>query len=222
MFAVDTNARHARPMFVSWARRRGGGRIVRLVALMSVLGCGNQQRRETAALAPEDARQYYPLEAGWRWAYDVEKAGDHILAIYAVVERQGDTAVLQAGEEKIVYAVLPEGIARRAPDKESPDPDFLLKSPLRAGARWPIDGGGTAVVAKAGHTVTVPAGTYANCVVVEESRVEPARLVRTTYAPGVGPVAIEYLVHDTGTGKYETALRASLRGATPPGADPLN
>jgi hypothetical protein len=201
-----------------WWRR--GRLLVGPLALMSVIACARQQPRDAAGPASEDARHYYPLDRGWRWAYDIEKAGDHILAIYAVVERQGETAVLQAGEERIVYAVLPDGIARRAPSKDSPDGDFLLKSPLRAGARWSIDGGGTATVARAGHTVTVPAGTYANCVVVEESRVEPARLVRTTYAPGVGPVNVEYLVHDAGTGKFETALRASMRGATPPGAEP--
>src|SRR4030095_7900400 len=106
----------------------------------------------------------------------------------------GDRAVLQAGEERIVYAVLPEGIARRAPSPDQPTGDFLLRSPVRAGAHGTIEGGGTAPVAQAGRTVVVPAGSYANCVVVEESRVEPARLVRTTYAPGVGPVALEYLV----------------------------
>jgi hypothetical protein len=68
----------------------------------------------------------------------------------------------------------------------------------------------------------VPAGRYDGCIVVEESRLDPPRLVRTTYAPGIGPVAIEYLVHDPATAQFQTALRASLRGATPPGKDPLD
>ena len=99
--------------------------------------------------------------------------------------------------------------------------DFLLRSPLRAGAQWPIDGG-TATVAAVGKQVDVPAGSYPDCIVVEESRTDPPRLVRTTYAPGVGPVAIEFLVHDPASAQFQTALRASLRGATPPGKDPLD
>lgn len=195
-----------------------------LAGLLWVLGACASARPagpDPAAPPPEDARAFYPLEAGWKWAYDVEKGGDHILAVYAVIERQDALVTLQAGGERIVYSVLPEGIARRPPGKESPSGDFLLKSPLRAGASWPIDGG-TATVAAAGQSVTVPAGNYTGCIVVEENRMEPARLVRTTYAPGVGPVAIEYLVHDPASAQFQTALRASLRGATPPGKDPLD
>ena len=120
-----------------------------------------------------------------------------------------------------MYAVLPEGIARQAPGKAGPAGDFLLRSPVRTGASWPVEGG-TATVAATGRTVTLPSGgRYDNCAVIEENRTDPPRLVRTTYAPGVGPVSIEYLVHDPGSGQFETALRASLRGVTPPGADPL-
>jgi hypothetical protein len=173
-----------------------------------------------AAPPPEDAREFYPLETGWKWAYEIEKGGEHILAVYAVVGRQGAVATLEAGDERIVYTVLPEGIARRPPGTESATGDFLLRSPVRAGAQWPIDGG-TATVAAVGKQVTVPAGDYRGCVTIEESRTDPPRLVRTTYAPGVGPVTIEFMVHDPATAQFQTALRAKLRGATPPGKDPL-
>ena len=110
---------------------------------------------------------------------------------------------------------------RRASSGESGarDPsndDFLLKSPLRLGAQWPILGG-TATVAAVAKTVTVPAGDFSNCVVVEENRSTPARLVRTTYAPGTGPIAVDLLVHDEVTGAFQPALRARLRGVTAPG-----
>ncbi len=171
---------------------------------------------------PEDASAYYPLQAGWKWAYEIDRAGQTLLAVYAVVQREGPTAVLQAGDEKLVYAVRPDGIVRGEPaaDPATP-PDFLLKSPIRLGTQWPIDGG-TATVASVGKTVSVPAGEFINCLVVEENRSSPARLVRTTYAPGTGPIAIDMLVHDDATGAYEPALRARLRGVTAPGADPLN
>jgi hypothetical protein len=170
---------------------------------------------------PEDASEFYPLMAGWRWAYDIEKGNEQILAIYAVVQRNGDVAILQAGEERLVYAVLPQGIIRGEPVRDAAPGDFLLKSPLRLGAHWPILGG-TATVAAVGKTVTVPAGAFSNCVVVEENRSSPARLVRTTYAPGTGPIAVDLLVHDDATGVFQPALRARLRGVTAPGADPVS
>jgi hypothetical protein len=59
-------------------------------------------------------------------------------------------------------------------------------------------------------------GTFTNCLVVEENRSSPSRLVRTTYAPGTGPIAIDMLVHDDATDAYEPTLRARLRGVTAP------
>ena len=83
----------------------------------------------TRAPPPEDAREFYPLETGWKWAYEIDKGGEQILAVYAVVGRQGATATLQAGEERIVYTVLPEGIARRAPGPDSPRRRFSPAQP---------------------------------------------------------------------------------------------
>src|SRR5688572_1236792 len=192
LFAVRRVAGHSgwdMSGVAGWASR-----VLLPFMLVALAGCAGQKAGAGAASAgqpTEDARQYYPLETGWRWAYDVEKGGERILAIYAVIERQGDSAVLQAGEERISYLLLPDGIARRAKTKEMPQGDYLLRTPIRAGASWPIEGG-TATVAAAGLTVTVPGGTYQGCAVVEESRSEPTRLVRTTYAPGAGPVLIEY------------------------------
>ena len=177
--------------------------------------------RRTSGPPPEDASEYYPLKAGWRWAYDIEKGGQQILAIYAVVQRTGEVAVLQAGDEQLVYAVLPDGIVRGERGREASNDDFLLKSPLRLGAQWPILGG-TATVAAVGKMVTVPAGDFSNCVVIEENRSAPARLVRTTYAPGTGPIAVDLLVHDEVTGAFQPALRARLRGVTAPGSDPVS
>jgi hypothetical protein len=172
----------------------------------------------------EEAQVYYPLEPGWIWAYDVDRAGEHILAVTSVQRRGAHDATLQAGGETLRYDVGPAGIARVAGVPDEADKrwsnDFLIKNPVRRGASWPIDGG-TATITDFGRSVTVAAGTFRNCVVVEESRSAPARVVRTTYAPGVGPVALESLVQMPGKGAYETTLRASLRGVTRPGEDPL-
>lgn len=177
------------------------------------------------APAPDDARQYYPLEPGWKWAYDVQRGGEQILAVYAVRARQGSRVEMQAGEETIRYEVTADGIARtlssgEEADKRAPTTDYILRGPIRVGTRWPI-AEGVATITATGQTVTVPAGTFSNCVVVEEAREEPPRLVRTTYAPGVGPVSLDSLVQIPGRSTYESSLRATLRGVNRPGEDPL-
>jgi len=172
---------------------------------------------------PEDATAYYPLVPGWKWAYQVEnekgrnQGGDSVLAVYAVLERIGDTAIVQAGEDRLSYAVLPAGIARREGMNVG---DFLLKTPVRLGTTWRLASGEAKVVA-VGRTETVPGGTFPACATVEESRSEPQRVVRTVYAAGVGPILVEMQVYDPATGQFHTGTRAALLGVTRPGEDPL-
>jgi hypothetical protein len=207
------------------------GTLTRLGAgllLSSLLSCANSPVTSPTGRAapPEDAQQYYPLQPGWKWAYDVERAGERILAVTAVQERRPNEALLQAGGETLRYDIGPAGIARVSSggfgeaDKRAGSNDFLIKNPVRSGQSWPIEGG-TATITAVGRSITTAAGTFENCLVVEEARSSPARLVRTTYAPGVGPVALESLVQVPGSGAYQTTLRASLRGVTRPGEDPL-
>lgn len=186
----------------------------------ALLGCASSPAaagRSAAGPPPESAIDYYPLALGWRWAYQLEKGGERMLAMYGVLERIEDTAVVQAGDERIAYAILPEGIARRDGLRVG---DFVLKNPIRAGASWPIEGGQARVTA-VGLTVSTPAGKFENAATIEETRTNPERVVRTTYAAGVGPVQVEMLVHDAAAGVLEVTLRASLVGVTRPGEDPL-
>ncbi|HVR64668.1 MAG TPA: hypothetical protein VMU50_22365 [Polyangia bacterium] len=175
----------------------------------------------STAVAPDSppvplaAAEYYPLQPGWKWSYDIEKDGQHILAFYAVVSRSGDTAIVQAGDEQLSYAVTPLGIARKEGGVIG---DFLIKDPLSPGATWSL-AQGKAQVVSLGQPATVLAGTFKNCIVVEETRSEPTRIVRTTFAPGTGPISVEASVQDGG--RFVTTMRASLRGMTRPGQDPL-
>lgn len=161
------------------------------------------------------ASDYYPLDAGWKWAYDLERQGEHMLAVYAVLERTPDAAMVQAGEERIEYSVTPQGVAQK---EGSTIGDFVLKNPIAVGAEWNVFAG-KAKITSVSERVTGASGEYQNCVVVETLRSDPTRLSRTTYAPGIGPVAIEVQVQSQG--KFVTTLKASLRGATRPGQDPL-
>jgi hypothetical protein len=188
-----------------------------LAGSLSGLACATTQQAPARTPPPEQAAAYFPLAPGWKWAYEIEKGGEKILATYAALQQVGDTVIIQAGEERNGYAILAEGIARR----ESLNPgDFILKTPIRAGATWPLAGGQATVVA-VGQDVTVPAGTYADCAVIEEARTNPDRVLRTTYAAGVGPIALEYQVSNPETRKFDVVLRAHLLGFTRPGEDPL-
>jgi len=188
-----------------------------LVILFAAFGCATT---ETAAVehVPRTgltAADYYPLAEGWKWAYDLEKDGERILGIYAVVERTADGATILAGTEKLTYAVTPQGIAQMDSGGVG---DFVLKNPLTKDATWPVSGG-TARVVSTTAEVTVEAGHFYDCAIVEVTRADPPRLVRTTFAPDVGPVVIEVQVQENG--KYVVTTRARLRSATKPGDDPF-
>jgi hypothetical protein len=188
-----------------------------LAGALGPAGCASSGVADTPVVpaAPLAAVDYYPLQAGWKWSYDIEKDGQHILSFYSVMERIGDSVIVQAGEDRLLYAITPQGIARR---EGAVLGDFLLKDPIATGASWPV-AQGKAQIVSIRQSLTVPAGTYAGCVVVEETRSEPNRIVRTTYAPGVGPVQVELQVQDGG--KFVTTTRATLRGVNKPGQDPL-
>jgi hypothetical protein len=161
------------------------------------------------------AADLYPLEAGWKWAYDLVKDGQNMLALYSVLERSGDSATVQAGEEQMSYAITPEGIAQ----KDGPVVgDFVVKNPVAVGTEWPV-AGGRARIAAVAQSVTVTAGRFDDCVLVEATRADPPRAVRTTFAPGTGPVIIELQIRVGG--EMTTVTRATLRAVTRPGQDPL-
>jgi hypothetical protein len=183
-----------------------------ILALGLVLaGCAGSTPKAAAPARALTAMDYYPLDPGWKWAYDLEKDGARMLAIYAVLERTPEVAIVSAGDERLTYAVTSEGIAQR---DGAVNGDYVLKNPVAAGAAWRVLGG-DARIAAVGQSVTVPAGSYSDCVVVETLRNEPSRLTRTTFAPGIGPVALEVQVQQQG--RFVTTVRASLRGVTRPG-----
>ncbi len=191
-----------------------------LVASFMVVACASPQTAGPAKAKdlPRDARAYYPLEPGWKWAYDVEQNGEAILATFAVSAREGDKATVLAGDQVLQYVVRPDGILRPSSDRaDTKAGDYVLRAPLGAQATWPVEGGQAKVVGW-NETVTTPAGQFDGCVTVEERRQDPDRHTRTTYAPGIGPVRIEFQAMDP-AGIHHT--KAFLRGYTRPGEDPL-
>jgi hypothetical protein len=161
------------------------------------------------------AADYFPVARGWKWAYDLERDGQKILAIYSVIERTADGATIATGDERLTYAVSPQGLAQM---DASGVGDFVIKNPVAKDATWTV-AGGTARVVSTSEEVTVDAGHFYDCAVVEVTRANPPRIARTIFAPDVGPIVIEVQVQQDG--KYVVATRASLRSTTKPGDDPF-
>jgi len=189
--------------------------------LVGASGCagGAAQRAEERSLdlPLDNALTFFPTEAGWKWAYDVVQDGQSVLATYAVLKSEGGVVSFRAGSQTINYGVRGDGIVRT---DGAAGGDYLLRSPLGPDARWKLARGVARVVAF-DVTATVPAGVFEHCVVVEEERIEPDRKSRTTYAPGIGPVLVEYAAAEPLAGEIR-GLRAELRGYTRPGADPFD
>ena len=195
----------------AWAQVVVGALLAALVGTACATGGGGGP--EVVRPRPNaTAADYYPLANGWKWAFDVEQDGVNILATYVVLERNADVAVVQAGDEKLMYAVTSDGVAQKDGTMMG---DYVIKNPLRAGTEWNVSGG-RAKITSVNEEVNIDSvGRYAGCVVVEVTRVSPMRITRTTFAPDLGPVALEMQVQDGQT--FKTTTKAKLRAVTKPG-----
>ncbi len=171
---------------------------------------------KSAMQTGNEALDYYPLLPGWGWAYEIERDGNKVLAPYSVSERTGDGAIVKNGDQRIVYAVLADGIARR---EGSALGDYVLHTPVRKGTSWHVDSGDATIV-DSGVSLSLPSGNYRDCAVVEEARRAPDRVTRTTYCRGAGPVDIEMRVFDPFKKAFETVAHARLLSITRPDDEP--
>jgi hypothetical protein len=192
--------------------RSGFAKVV-VVALVAV-GCATTggTSNDIRPRANLTAADFYPLTPGWKWAYDVEKDGMNILATYAVLERNGDTAVVQAGDERLTYAVTAEGIAQKDGGMLG---DFIIKNPVQVGAEWAVEGGRAHITSVTADFKMDSGEHYLGCLVVEVTRTNPVRVTRTTFAPDLGPVLLEMQVQEG------PVTRARLRAVTRPTDAPL-
>jgi hypothetical protein len=184
-----------------------------LTAGVLALGCATSGVAPTGIMPRPNltATDYYPLAPGWKWAYDVEKEGINILATYVVLERSGDTAIVQAGDERLTYAITPDGVAQADGGMRG---DYVIKAPITLGAEWPVSDG-RAHIASVSSDFKLDTGEhYLGCVVVEVTRADPVRITRTTFAPDLGPVLLEMQVQEGQ--KLVTVTRARLRAVTRP------
>lgn len=159
--------------------------VVAGCVLVAVAACATPGRAPSSSETPLWKR-LYPLEVGRSWTFQVKRPGGETTTTVTRVAAVEDGAVVMvSGDVSYRYVLRDDGLWR--PSQQA----YLLKAPIEEGASWPGAVGGTVKVLSTDETVTVPAGTYAHCVVVEEN-VPEARLVqRHTFCPDVGPVRLE-------------------------------
>ena len=136
---------------------------------------------------------------------------------YAVLERKGDVATVQEGDERVTYVVTSEGIAQKDGDRIG---DYIIKNPIRVGAEWPVAGGRARIASVDARYASPPVGRYEGCVLLAVTRTDPTRVTQTWFAPYLGPVQIGIQAQD---GERIPADRAvpCWCGFTRPGAAPV-
>ncbi len=159
-------------------------RLAILLALVAACliagGCGN----------PLDS--YFPLAVGNEWQYKTTYSASGTTTEHTdrIVGRKGATYRFADDHKLIRFNVsIAEDIGVD-----------LIRLPTRKGTHWQTEGV-QAEITSDDKTVTVPAGTFERCLEVSWKSVidDKPRLSITTYAPGVGPVLVEfYTVAESG------------------------
>jgi hypothetical protein len=183
--------------------------------LCFVAACATTSTPITAPtkLAPID---FYPLQAGNAWSYDVDTGQpSSTLAVTRVEAFDGQIAEVRTANTLARYEVLAEGI--RVPPADA----WLIRAPVRPGATWPAPGDRTAEVLSTEVVAYTAAGRFDRCVEVRETGGKLDLEVRTVYCPGVGPVAVTSTMRSNVSERMLT-VSARLRGYTvnPPVSDP--
>jgi hypothetical protein len=173
--------------------------------LSSLLGaCAAALSGHAHSAADLSLGSLYPLHVGCAWSYDVESGdGDSVLATARVLRVQGDEVELQTGQTVLRYLVRPAGIMRVG------QAGFLLTSPLQTSGTWASAPEITAHIATLHAQLVTPAGTFQECLVVQEDNARTGQSVATTYCPGVGPARVVSQLQVRGQTLRVTAL---LRG----------
>jgi hypothetical protein len=193
--------------------------LLAVLALVAGAGPG-------ALPAPGAVSGLHPCEPGLRVTYAVERderdtgarrvemvLGPGEPAGTCLLERTREAPGRAPSRETWLLEHLPDRVAvagwAEAPTLFRPP---ILKAPLEPGRAWTFERQRWRVVA-VGARVTVPAGTFEGCVVVEDEALEAgAHRGRVTYAPGVGPVVVE-------VGRERRVAIAVARGRAAPRGD---
>jgi hypothetical protein len=167
--------------------------------IILALGWGLKEPSLLYAEPPPAA--YFPLAVGNRWVYESSESTEvmPVVESWEVTRQEGNAFVLQIKQSYMTAEGIEEFFVSTADgmrrlDRQTAsfeavgaEPRFFLKAPLTVGATWKNADGKYAVTA-IDETVTVPAGTFTNCVEVTHWSASGTVTTITLYAPGVGMV----------------------------------
>ena len=183
-------------------RRACSAACLAVVSLLLVVACTRGSTSVATSVAL-DATDFYPLNAGNAWSYDVD-TGEPMttLATTRVESFDGRVAEVHTANAVVRYEVLPEGI------RVLPEDAWLIRAPFVRGKTWPGPGGRDAELVATALATDTPAGRFDDCVEVRETGGRLELEVHTVYCPGVGPVSVTSTMRSNVS---ERALTVSAR-----------
>jgi hypothetical protein len=180
--------------------------------------CGWWMCRSAPGVAETKPENYFPLAVGNRWVYQSSEGteAEPVLESWEVIRQEGNSFIvgvqkpfITGGDLEEQFALGSEGVQRRLPSSTTPESQFqlILKLPPAIGVTWQGADGRYTITA-VGDNVTVPAGTFPNCVEVTRFHKETKVTEISTYAPGVGMIQREETFPViSGFGDFETRAR---------------
>jgi len=163
-----------------------------------------QKQEEKVSVA-----DYYPLAVGNQWEY--EGVGNEFASYtqkvlyskgnkYQVMIDNGGTVsanIYVLNDESLVriYSEAEVYDEKNVLDQEGNMEDIIIKAPIEVGTKWESQGN-SCEITDVDATVTVPAGTFDNCLVVKVTYKESGAYSNFYYCKGVGLVKSEYIDND--------------------------
>lgn len=152
---------------------------------------------------------YYPLAVGNQWEY--EGVGNEYASYtqkvlyskgykYQVMIDNGGTVsaniyVLNDESLVLIYSEAEVYDEKIVLDEVGNMEDIIIKAPLEVGTKWESQGN-LCEITDTDATVTVPAGTFENCIVIKVTYKESGAFSNFYYSKGVGLVKSEYIDND--------------------------
>lgn len=157
----------------------------------------------------EDISQYYPLKEGYEWEY--EGVGNEYASYtqkvtyskdkrFQVMKDNGGTRsanVYEIKDDSIVNTYMEGEVYddRNVLDKESNLNVVIIKHPLELGNKW-ISEENSYEIVDINASVTVPAGTFENCIAVKEVYKDHTAEMFYYYKKDIGLVKAEFKTND--------------------------
>jgi len=186
-----------------------------LVMTIMLLAACTQETEQPGSEKPQEQGEkvsvadYYPLAVGNQWEY--EGVGNEYASytqkvlyskgnMYQVMIDNGGTIsanIYVLNDESLIriYSEAEVYDEKNVLDEAGNMEDIIIKAPLEVGTKWERQGNSYEITGT-DATVTVPAGTFDNCIVIKATYKESGAFSNFYYCKGVGLVKSEYIDND--------------------------